>query len=281
MEISLLEPIEYLMIGHITIDQTESGPRLGGTAVYSALTALALGFRVGVVTCWGAEIPLAALQTIPVASFQAERSTVFENLNTDQGRIQYIRSVAPDLDYYHIPEPWRTASIVHIGPVAQEVNPSILRKFSSAFIGVTPQGWLRQWENDGRVYPGDWPEASFVLERADAGVISLEDVDFDESRIEEMAASCHVLAVTEGSQGVRLFWNGDIRRFHSTPVKEVDSTGAGDIFAAAFFTRLYTTRDPWEAARFAGTLGSFSVTRSGLTAIPTEEEIQSCMMEVF
>jgi sugar/nucleoside kinase (ribokinase family) len=64
-------------------------------------------------------------------------------------------------------------------------------------------------------------------------------------------------------------------------VAEIDTTGAGDIFAAAFFFRLYTTRDPWEAARFATQLAAISVTRTGLQAIPTSEEIQACMAEVL
>ena len=60
-----------------------------------------------------------------------------------------------------------------------------------------------------------------------------------------------------------------------------DTTGAGDIFAAAFFFRLYTTRDPWESARFATQLAAASVTRIGLDGIPTQEEIQECMAEVL
>jgi len=61
----------------------------------------------------------------------------------------------------------------------------------------------------------------------------------------------------------------------------VDTTGAGDIFATAFFFRLYATRDPWEAARFATQLAANSVTREGLNGIPTQEEIQECMTEVL
>jgi hypothetical protein len=281
MEITTLEPIDYLMIGHLTIDLTSDGPRLGGTTAYSALTVQALGLRVGIVTSWGAELPLGRLQTIPVASFPAEVSTTFENLETPSGRVQYVRSVAPRLDYYQIPEPWRNANIVHLGPVAQEVEPGLVRNFPSSFIGVTPQGWLRGWGKDGRVYMTEWPEASFVLERTGAAVISAQDLDNDENRIDEMAASCSVLAVTEGSQGVRLYWKGDVRRFRPPEVERIDTTGAGDIFAAAFFVRLYMTRDPWEAARFATQLSAISVTRRGLASIPTPEEIDECMVEVF
>jgi sugar/nucleoside kinase (ribokinase family) len=200
---------------------------------------------------------------------------------TPEGRIQTILNVAPRLDYYQIPEPWRNASIVHLGPVAQEVEPSLVRNFPSALIGVTPQGWMRSWSKDGRVHSTEWPEASFVLQRAGAAVISVEDVQGDETRIEEMAASSRVLAVTEAHEGVRVYWNGDVRRFDALDLPDVDPTGAGDVFAAAFFFRLYTTRDPWEAARFATQLASFSVTRSGLDSIPTQDEIRECMVEVF
>jgi sugar/nucleoside kinase (ribokinase family) len=64
-------------------------------------------------------------------------------------------------------------------------------------------------------------------------------------------------------------------------VDEVDPTGAGDVFAAAFFSRLFTTRDPWESARFATLLSAHSVTRPGLDGIPTPEEINACLVEVF
>ncbi|MBN2549584.1 MAG: hypothetical protein JXB15_10530 [Anaerolineales bacterium] len=281
LQITPLEPIDYLVVGHITVDLTPQGLRLGGTATYAALTARALGLRVGVVTSWGAELPLGPLSGIPVASFPAEQSTTFENIQTPDGRVQYIRAAAPRLDYYHIPEPWRSTPIVHLGPVAQEVEPALVRNFPDSLLCLTPQGWLRGWDDDGKVYPTDWPEASFVLQYCGGTVLSIEDVADDEERIEDMAAFCHVMAVTEASQGARLFWNGDVRRFRPPAVEEVDATGAGDIFAAAFFFRLHTTRDPWEAARFATQLSAFSVTRPGLAGIPTQDEVSACMVEVL
>ena len=45
-----LEPVDYLVIGHAAHDLTPSGARLGGTVAFSALTARALGLRVGIVT---------------------------------------------------------------------------------------------------------------------------------------------------------------------------------------------------------------------------------------
>jgi len=184
-------------------------------------------------------------------NYPTEQSTTFENIYTSNGRHQIVHAVAPRLDYYNIPEAWRSAPIVHLGPVAQEVEPSLVRNFPTSLIGITPQGWLRRWDSNGRVSRTEWPEARFVLERSGATVISSSDVDHDESRIEEMAAACRVMAVTEGPGGARVYWNGDVRRFRAAEVVEVDPTGAGDIFATAFFARLFSTRDPWEAALLA------------------------------
>ncbi len=32
-------------------------------------------------------------------------------------------------------------------------------KFPASMLGLTPQGWLRAWDGDGRVHTGAWPEA--------------------------------------------------------------------------------------------------------------------------
>jgi sugar/nucleoside kinase (ribokinase family) len=282
INLSPLEAVDYLVIGHITIDITPQGPKLGGTAAYAALTANALGLRAGIVTAWGAELPLGPLRQIPIISFPTDHSTTFENNEEGSERRQQIHHVAPSLDYYIIPDPWRQAAIVHLAPVAQEVEPNIVRYFPTSLIGLTPQGWLRTWDEQKHVTVGEWPESSFTLQSVGAAVISKQDVNGDEARIEEMAISSRILAVTEGAEGTRLYWNGDVRRFRPPDITEVvDTTGAGDIFAAAFFIRLYTTRDPWEAARFATHLATFSVTRFGLDSIPTPDEIQDCMVEVL
>lgn len=276
-----IKPVDYLMIGHIAIDLTPDGKRLGGTATFSSLMAQALGLRVGLVTSWGSEIALGPLSEIPIINLPSEHSTTFENVNTSEGRLQTIFHVAQTIDLNLIPELWLTAPIVHLGPIAQEVEPTLVRHFSNSLIGITPQGWLRNWDESGQVVPTEWPEGSYVLSSSGAAVISTEDLGYDEARVEEMATACRVLAVSEGKDGVRLFWNGDVRRFRPPEVAKIDSTGAGDIFAAAFFFRLYTTRDPWEAARFATQLAAVSVTRTGLAGIPTQEEIQECMAEVL
>jgi sugar/nucleoside kinase (ribokinase family) len=281
--LATLEAVDYLVIGHLTCDLTPDGPRLGGGAAYAALTARAMGLRAGVLTAWGHEIPLSELEGIPMVVLEADHSTTFENVYTPEGRAQTIRHVAPGIDYAAVPEAWRRSPILHLAPVAQEVDPSPPATMHPALLGLSAQGWLRRWDEKGRVSAVHWPFAQDedeALQRAGAVFISAEDVGGDEHQIEELMLASRLLLVTEGAAGARLYWNRDLRRFRAPQVAEVDATGAGDIFAAAFLARLYATRDPWEAARFACRMSAISVMRPGVQGVPTQSEIQACLTEV-
>ena len=276
-----LSPIDYLVIGHLACDITPTGLELGGTASYASLTARALSYHTGIVTAWAGEIPLDPLEGIQVYSIPTERSTTFENINLPSGRKQIIHHQAPQIDYGSVPDLWKNSSIIHLGPIAHELEITSKTGFSSSLIGLTPQGWMRTWDDSGNISPRCCPDLRPISASAGAMVISIEDVQGDEDEIERLSLENKVLAVTEGFAGARLYWNQDMRRFNAPEIEEVDATGAGDIFATAFFIRLLTTRDPWEAARFATRIASASVTRIGLAGIPTNEEFKSALMEVM
>jgi hypothetical protein len=276
-----LSPIDYLVIGHITRDLTPTGPRLGGTAAYSALTALAAGLRVGIITSWDEALPLGLLSKATFINQPVNQSTTFENVYAPSGRIQTIHHVAEKLTSAMIPEQWQSTPIVHLGPIANEVPPDLGGNFSNALIGVTPQGWLRSWDKTGRVQRSNWHSAPEVLSKATVTIISSEDVDNDENQIADWVSQSNMFVVTDGNLGARVYWHADVRRFSAPRVDEVNATGAGDIFATAFFIQLHKTRDPWAAARFANQVASHSVTRSGLDSVPTPKEIKSATIEVF
>ena len=276
-----LEQVDYLVIGHVSQDLIPSGIRLGGTAAYSALTAQALGLRVGILTANSSETDLKALKDILVVSIPSEHSTTFENIYTDSGRTQVLHHQAARISFESIPEAWSRTAIIHLGPLAQEMEAVLPDSYSPSLLGLTPQGWMRSWDESGRVMNTIWDSAEQALDLAGAVVVSIEDVAGDEDQVEFMASHTRILVVTEATSGARIYWHGDQRRFRAPEMKEVDATGAGDIFAAAFFIRLQLTRDPWDAARFATQLSAHSVTRIGLDGIPTPEEIQACMVEVF
>ena len=280
-ELASLQPVDYLVVGHIAADITPTGVQLGGTVSYSGLTARALGLRVGIVTSSGEGAPLQTLAGIPIVNVTTEYSTTFENIKTESGRKQILHHQAAPILLNHIPQVWRSAPIIHLAPIAGELDSSLAEQLSGSLIGVTPQGWMRAWDENGQVYAQAWKNSDQILSHAGAVVLSVEDVNRDLELVEEMAHRTRLLCLTEGDTGAVLYWNGDRRRFRPPVMEEVDGTGAGDIFAAAFFVRLYQTRDPWEAARFATQLAARSVARIGLNGIPTSQEIEECLVEVL
>ncbi|NUM48589.1 MAG: ribokinase [Anaerolineales bacterium] len=233
----------------------------------------ALGQRAGILTAWGEEGLLTPIDHLPRAGLQVAQSTIFENRPTPAGRVQTLHHHAPTLTPDLLPLSWRETPLVHFGPIVHEIDPALLDAFPNAFIGLTPQGWLRQWDKNGHITARPWA-APEILTKAHAIVLSIEDVS-DEQQIREMAAMCPILIATEGPRGAQLFIQGHPTHIPTVPTPEVDATGAGDIFAATFFIHLHLTGDPFAAAHYATYLASRSVTRRGLLGIPTSSEIQS------
>ena len=110
--------------------------------------------------------------------------------------------------------------------------------------------------------------------------MSIEDVHGDESVVQRFVDLLPILVVTEGASGARVYWNGDVRNIRPPKEIEVDPVGAGDIFATSFFIKYQSTRDPWEAARFATLLAANSVTRKTITGVPTPEEVQKFSTQI-
>jgi sugar/nucleoside kinase (ribokinase family) len=272
-------PVHYLAIGHVTQDLTAEGPRLGGTVAFASLTARALEYAPGVVTSAAAGLDFSPLDGIPLAIAPASHTTTFENIYGPDGRQQFLRGLAAPLTAESIPPAWLSARVVHLGPLVQEIQPSLLSALGNSFVGVTPQGWLRQWDATGRVRAAvaEWEGAGQVLGRASAVVLSLDDIGRDWAVAERWARLAAVLVVTQGAEGSTVFVRGQgARQFLAPRQDEVDPTGAGDVFAAAFFVNFYETGDAWGSARFANLVASLAVTRVGLAGVPSAEEVGLC-----
>ena len=263
--LSATEPIDYLVIGHITQDlQPDGTSLLGGTAWFAGNVARDLGLRVGIVTTVGPQADLSQLSGESMVCYRSPFSTTIENSYGLDGRIQYLHHRANDLDFQSIPRAWRRTPIVHLGPLVHEVDPNIISYFPDSFIGITPQGWLRRWDERGRVYSAEWADALNVLPKAHAAVLSIEDVDGDWECLDIWAEHTRVLVVTQAAAGATIITNGERRQFPAPRVVEVNPTGAGDVLAAAFFIRYQQTGDCWQAGRYAVRLASDSVTQVGL-----------------
>ena len=270
---------DFLAIGHITRDLLPDGSwRLGGAVTYAALTAARLGLRPAIVTSGPPDV-LAALDAvlpdISLSIVPSVEATTFENIYTVQGRQQFLHGRAAPLMLSAVPGTWRDAPIVLLGPVAQEIDASIVGGFPNSLVAATPQGWLRQWDADGVVTPSSLANAGMLLPQLRALILSPEDIGaLADTVIGEWARIVPLIAVTCSRDGAYVWENGarsDV--FAGYPAHEVDPTGAGDVFAAAFLCELHETGDAARAIDFANQVAACSVEAVGGEGIPTREMV--------
>ena len=292
---SILQPIkqgiapEFLTIGHVTRDiLPDSTFSLGGTVTFAALTAYRLGLVATITTCADAELQAelpVRLPEIGLAVRTSSATTAFVNIYHEGFRTQYLRARADQLQVEDVPEAWRKAPIVLFGPLNQELSPSLVRLFPrhpGSIFAATPQGWLRRWDEDGRVWPAPWIAAGEILPLLDVLILSHDDLlpfangnrtDAD-AMLSQWSMQVPLLVATDGKYGATLFQHGFEERFPAYRAREVDPTGAGDVFAAAFLVSYHRHSDPRKAVDFANCVASLSIENVGIAGIPTMEMVR-------
>jgi sugar/nucleoside kinase (ribokinase family) len=261
--------VDFVAVGHVTLDHTQSGTRPGGAAYYAALTAHRLGLSVGLVTSFGPDFPSGELPgDIDVVNVPTERTTVFRVEESARGRQLTLVSRAADILEEHLPDAWRDVTLGMLCPVINEVDPALAAGFGDGAVGVAPQGWMRRRGSGGAIEPQSWDDADLVLPHAQALVVSAEDIEPFEKTVLEWFQQLPLAAVTRGRAGATLFVNGE--PYHVAPdhAAEVDATGAGDVFATALLIEYQREANPWEAAAAAACAAAASVEAPGAAGIP-------------
>jgi 1D-myo-inositol 3-kinase len=270
---------DFLVIGHLAKDKAAEGWRLGGTAAYASLTASKLGLRTAVLSSAASDLnPSLLMPDIDVRLLPSDETTVFENVYSPKQRLQYVWAKARNIAVSDVPQDLLEARIVLLGPLVGEVEEEVARCFPRSLLAITPQGWLRTIRPDGRVEqasPRRW-QPRILLERSRAIFVSDEDLAPAEAEetLTRWAAQVPLLAFTRAAKGARLWSENRWREVPPIPAEEIDPTGAGDIFAAAFLSRYVETDDAWRAALFAAAAASVSVETAGTAAVPSRQQVE-------
>ena len=266
---------QFVAVGHVTLDHIGGDIRPGGTGLYAALTAYRLGCSVGLVTSFGPDFPrdlfLPDLQVIQVP---APQTTVFRHETSKEGRRLTLLGRAADLEVGHLPPSFKAADLALLCPDANEVDPYLAAEFSEGAIGAAAQGWLRSRGLGGVISAALWEDAPLVLPHVQALFLSEEDVGPFEDAIVQWFQQIPLGVITLGSRGALLFVSGERFFIEAVPAVEVDATGAGDVFAAAFLIQYQREANPWEAAQFAACAAALSVEGIGVAAIPSRAIVE-------
>lgn len=276
------EPLDYLALGHVTLDrQPDGGVLPGGTVLFAAVQAARLGLRAGMITAGNPAAlagPLAPYREMLAIELRpADETTIFTNVGVGAARLQTVGGWARPLDLADLAV---GARIVHLGPVARELDPARLPPFPpGTLVGATPQGWLRRWADGGRVtlHPLHLPAS--LLARLDALILSETEAPLAETAIAAVRATGGIVAITRDDAGCTLLDRDGARDVPTRAYPLVDDTGAGDIFAAAFLVALAEGRSRVGAAEFANAAAGLSIGGRGVSGIAGRAEVERAMGE--
>ncbi len=250
-----------VVCGHVTLDRVAGALVPGGSAWYAAHTLRALGAEVRVLTAAGPDYPAEALAGVTALIAPAARTTLFVNVHAPAGRrTQRVEASAVPLDATALPEAWRGADVLYLAPVLGELAP---RAFAAAAgarqVGLGVQGLVRAVAPDGAVLQPRWSFAPAELSGVTAAFVGEDDLRGQGDLVARLAAVVPSVVFTRGAAGCEVIAGGQRVRVGVFPAREVDPTGAGDVFAAGFLFALARGQAPVEAARLGAAAASIVV----------------------
>ncbi|HUG49255.1 MAG TPA: PfkB family carbohydrate kinase [Candidatus Limnocylindria bacterium] len=278
-----------LVVGAASRDLTahdRRGWRLGGGVTYGALTAARLGLPVRALigvdsdASTAQELVLLKEAGIELELVALEQGPVMENRETPAGRVQLVSQASQQLPVAALPDDWREQAGVLLAPVADELADD----WSSAFPGRTLvalawQGLFRRLVA-GRLMEHLPLRPRALVTRADVALVSADDAAAGGAPLVELLRrDGQQLVVSHGPRGV-LHLALHAGRLHARRLpaisaeREVDSTGAGDVFLAAWVAAVLAARragrtaDDWRALAVAAATAGLSVRASGLEELP-------------
>lgn len=290
--------IDIVHAGSASRDLTEDDPRgwrLGGGASYSALTTARLGLHTAAVigvdraAASAPELILLRDAGVELLLVELDEGPVFRNLESPNGRVQMCLSPGHHLPIPGVPASWNQAHFWSLVPVAGELGDEWVSVVQGdSFLGLGWQGLLRNLVA-GREVTRKAPTRSPLLERADLVGVSRHDLEPGTAlaSLSRLLRPTADLVVTDGPAGGRLVRLGSDGRARTqryaavAPSREVDATGAGDVFLAALVASLVGQGKEGRAAvprrrldlRFAAAAASFVVEAPGLNGVPDRRAI--------
>jgi sugar/nucleoside kinase (ribokinase family) len=264
-----------LALGHVSRDRRPGGDVLGGSVTYAALAARRLGWEAAILTSAGADFdPERELAGVPVFLRRGRATTRFLNeYGADGVRRQVVTARAEDVDLDALPAAWHDPDALLLGPLVGELRGVGAAAFEAGCVGAIAQGYVRAIDADGEVRAREWARPERDLRGVHVLFLSEHDLPGADAWARERLGLVPMIALTRGWRGLTLLTREGAHEVPSLPRPEVDPTGAGDVFAAAFLVRYHETGDPLEAAAFAACAASCAVEGAGPSTLGDREEI--------
>jgi sugar/nucleoside kinase (ribokinase family) len=189
--------------------------------------------------------------------------------------VQTLHAWGGEIDLSGLPPEWRGVQIMHLAPVAQELDARGLARLAPTYLGVTPQGWVRHWGSTlpAQVYLEQLKLSPELSARFDAMVASAEELAMLREPYDAVSRT-GLAVVTRGRRGATALDRGRVSEVQGYQGERVDTTGAGDVFAAMLFALRGRGQPLIRSLQSAAAAAALSITARGITAIPTMAEVE-------
>jgi sugar/nucleoside kinase (ribokinase family) len=266
---------EYVAVGHVTTDVAEDGAETpGGTALFSALYAARAGLATAIVTRGDPAALRAALDgfadDVDVWVQPAEHGSRLLTVHDDAGRRQQLLAWAGPIEPVAL-----AAGVVHLGPVARELDGRWMTRGGERKQGLTPQGLVRRWGETGWMGHADEPDDA--AGSADVIVVSEVEAPFCPQLLASARARGAVVVVTRGARPATVSapdFSGDVPARTSEGGNDL---GAGDVFTAALLLELDRGAGTEDAMRFAHAAAARHFGGSGADAVPHADDVRASL----
>ncbi len=280
--------MKIAIVSHTPIDQIEGRgaveTTLGGPTSYGGLTARELGFDVRLVTRIGRDFPgefreLLRQRGLEIPSeciSTVKPSTRFRLVLRDDGRELFLLAKCDDLAPGDVKV---DADAFIVSPIINEVPEDALMEVHrhTGFLFLDPQGFLRRVGEGGRVYSA---RTEIGLEKAHVNAIKVDDEE-----VQALTGSAGTdglmklrtsIAILTRDNRTTMLYNDRLYELETGAIDARDSTGLGDIFAAAYACTFASEPDAvWALCNaVAASQAAIRTGETGISKIPRRQDLE-------
>lgn len=261
-----------LLIGNVTIDynKTEKGTYtgVGGSVFFAGKILSNLGVDTTIAAPIGADFPAKELHWAHLLNLspKSPHTLIFHNEIGENGnRTQRVENdTSAFMQFSNFKALKVQSEIIIIAPLLQTISNENIKKiriqFPEAQITLLPQGLYRSVKEQGNIKMQDWNYSVEAVRVTDCIILSREDLKDADTQAHTWSTLGPIVIVTKDTQGCSAYEKGvrrDVSAFEITYI--VDSTGCGDIFAAAFAFAYHKTGNLPKSSLFANAAAAYSL----------------------
>ena len=268
------DELDLVVVGNLIVDDlvfadgTTRMGQPGGAVIYVALAAQLCGLRVGIASRVGDDYPRDLLDALQARGIALDGVTPMDGPGArlwllDEGdRRQVVHRLdgptheeacpLPD----DLPAPWRRARAVHLAPMPFAVHQAWVDGLAGGpMLSLDPFELLRDGETEG------WQK---LLKPVDVFLFSEDEMSAQDPATYVAELARHTTVVyKQGARGGEIHCEGAGSRWFCHSANVVDTTGAGDAFAAGFLAGRLRGDSLSESARLGAAVASLAVEGRG------------------